>query len=125
MTIEMKASHQWRTRPHDERFTSLTELAEFTRKQRDNSRSVVVSTRRLRVLPNETDQLRGLFVEEPNAQTMPTNWSFGQLEQLAGAPAAYLRDMPAPIAADCLNYGLRFNRNVEEVGLLTTAMPGI
>ena len=28
--------------------------------------------------------------------------------------------MPAPIVADCLNYGLRFARDVEEVGLLLT-----
>ena len=36
----------------------------------------------------------------------------------AGAPAGYLRDLPAPIAADALNYGLKFHRDVEDVGVL-------
>jgi hypothetical protein len=43
-------------------------------------------------------------------RTRPTNWSFSQLAQLAGAPAGYLKDLPAPLVADCLQYGLQFNR---------------
>ena len=35
---------------------------------------------------------------------MPTNWSFGQLSQLAGS-AGYLKDLPAPMVADCLQWG--------------------
>ena len=42
---------------------------------------------------------------------MPTNWSFGQLAQLAGAPAGYLKDLPAPMVADCLQWGLQHNRS--------------
>jgi len=45
----------------------------------------------------------------------PTNWSFGQLSQLAGAPAGYLKDLPAPIAAECIQWGLRYNRGKELV----------
>src|SRR6185295_13522250 len=44
---------------------------------------------------------------------------FGQLAQLAKAPAYYLRTLPSPIAADCFNYGLRFKREIDDVGLLT------
>jgi len=36
-----------------------------------------------------------------------THWSFGQLATIAGAPPNYLRSLPASIAADALNYGLR------------------
>ena len=61
----------------------------------------------------------------------PTHWSFGQLAQRAGAPAGYLRTLPAEMAADCINYGLMM-RSVDEVGLLvrengrltTTAVTG-
>jgi hypothetical protein len=45
----------------------------------------------------------------------PTNWSFGQLSQLSGAPAGYLKDLPAPLAADCIQWGLRYNRGRELV----------
>jgi hypothetical protein len=47
--------------------------------------------------------------------TVPTNWSFGQLSQLSGAPAGYLKDLPAPLAADCIQWGLRYNRGRELV----------
>ncbi len=47
-----------------------------------------------------------------------THWSFGQLAQRAGAPTAYVRDLPAPLAADCLNYGLRVSRDAAEIGIL-------
>jgi hypothetical protein len=36
-----------------------------------------------------------------------THWSFEQLAGLASAPPAYLRTLPAPIAADAINYGLQ------------------
>ena len=34
-----------------------------------------------------------------------THYAFGQLCGAVGAPASYLRDLPAPVAADCLNAG--------------------
>jgi hypothetical protein len=36
-----------------------------------------------------------------------THWSFEQLAGLAAAPPGYLRTLPAPIAADAINYGLQ------------------
>src|SRR5437879_3807568 len=121
MTNLMQANRQWATRPHDERFTSLTALADFTRQQRELSQSGVVSSRRLHVVPSETDQLKGLLIEGATGhQAEPTHWSFGQLAGLVGAPAGYLRELPAPIVADNLNYGLRFGRGIEDVGVLFT-----
>ena len=48
----------------------------------------------------------------PDAETSvaPTHWSFGQLASLVGAPAAYLRQLPAPLAAINLQYGLTSHR---------------
>jgi len=40
----------------------------------------------------------------------PTHWSFGQLASQVGAPAAYLRQLPAALAGINLQYGLTANR---------------
>lgn len=45
--------------------------------------------------------------EQPIA---PTHWSFGQLAALVGAPAADLRQVPAPLAGINLQYGLTSHR---------------
>jgi len=115
-----KASHQWATRPDDERYTSLLAMADHFHYQRDHSRGVVVPSRIVTLEP-ETNDSRGILVTSgDNGRTgfAPTHWSFGQLAQLAGAPGHYLRDLPSPIAADCLNFGLKHKRGVEDVGLL-------
>jgi hypothetical protein len=40
----------------------------------------------------------------------PTHWSFGQLAAMVAAPSSYLRQLPAPLAAINLQYGLSSNR---------------
>ncbi len=40
----------------------------------------------------------------------PTHWSFGQLASQVGAPAAYLRQLPAALAGINLQYGLTAHR---------------
>src|SRR3546814_7356230 len=49
----------------------------------------------------------------------PTNWSFGQLSSLVGAPASYLRGLPAALAGINLQHGLLSHRG-EQVKLLKT-----
>jgi len=121
MTILTQASNQWASRPADQRFLSLHELGAKVSFDRDRSNAKIVSSRRIEVQPAADDQLRGIQVVGPNGHAVtPTHWSFGQLAQLAGAPAGYLRKLPAPIAADAMNYGLKFDRDVEDVGLLLT-----
>lgn len=116
----MQASREWATRPADERFTSLHELGAFQRHQRQVSKDVNVSSRLIEVLPDPNDELKGLAVRRKNGEFLfnPTHWSFGQLATLGGAPAGYLRGLPAPLAADCINYGLHVERDVEDVKLL-------
>ncbi|TGV85066.1 DUF932 domain-containing protein, partial [Mesorhizobium sp. M2D.F.Ca.ET.145.01.1.1] len=46
-------------------------------------------------------------------------WSFGQLASLVGAPTAYLRQLPAPLAGINLQYGLASHR-AEQVKTLET-----
>lgn len=115
----MQASRQWASRPADERFTSLLDMSDHFHNVRNNSRAVVVSSRKLEIRPAEGDELKGLQVFGPNGiGYSPTNWSYGQIAQLAEAPAGYTRTLPAPLAADCLNYGLKVKRDIEDVGIL-------
>lgn len=111
----MRANREWSSRPDDQRFLSLDEMQEHFEVLRGNSRAAVVSSRSIELKPEEgTLKLYG-----PNGHGYePTNWSFGQVATLAGAPAGYLRSLPEEMAADCVNYGLKFNRDIENVGVL-------
>jgi hypothetical protein len=118
-----QASRQWASRPDDERFTSLPALAAYTAYQRDHSKAVVVANRQLSVEPEGED----LKIFGPNGHGYrPTNWAFSQLCQRIEARAGYLRTLPAALAADCVNYGLKFknrngihsHRDVDEIGVL-------
>lgn len=117
MSELMQANHQWATRPDDERFTSLIDMRQHFDTIRSQSRELVVPSRRVHMLPDVDN--KGLNIVGPNGHAYaPTNWAFGQWAQLAEAPAGYLRTIPAPIAADCLNYGLQYKRSIEDVGVL-------
>lgn len=117
MSELMQANRQWSTRPDDERFVSLNDMLSQMRFQRTHSREAVVASRKLRAMP--TDDHKGLVIEGPNGNAYaPSHFAFGQLAQLAGAPAGYLRDLPSPIAADCVNWGLQYQRDVSDVGVL-------
>lgn len=119
MSTIMTASQQWATRPADERFVSLTEMLARMKGLRESSRSVTTSSRRISAEP--MDDNKGLVLVGPDGNAAnPTNWAFGQLAQLAEAPAGYLRTLPSPIACDALNYGLRYKRDVEDIGALLT-----
>jgi hypothetical protein len=116
MTLhQFSANEQWRTRPSDERYTSLTDLAAATQHVMDHSAARVVASKGL-----SADILDGkLVIRGPNGSTaIPTHWAFGQWASRAGAPAGYLRDLPNELAADCLNYGMHVARPVEDVGVL-------
>lgn len=119
MTTLTQASNQWATRPSDQRFTSLDELLTFTRNQRENSRSIAVSSRKIEARPIDEDQTRrSLVVCGPDGSpTAPTHYAFGQLAARVKAPAGYLRTLPSDIAADAINYGLR-TRDIEDIGAL-------
>jgi hypothetical protein len=81
------------------------------------SRELVLASRELSVEPTS---VTGLAVRRRDGEHFyaPTNWAFNQVAQLAEAPAGYLATLPAPIVADCVNYGLQFKRSIEDVKLL-------
>lgn len=112
-----QASRQWSSRPSDERFTSLTALDAAVRACRSNSAAKVVSTRSISAAPVEGDSRALALVGPSGAAVTPTNWAFGQLAVRAGAPAGYLRTLPAAMAADCINYGLE-RSPIDDIGIL-------
>lgn len=113
-----QASHQWATRPADERFTSLTTLHAHTVNVREHSRAACVSSRSISAVPVDGDFKALQVVGPQGAAVNVSNWAFGQLAARAGSPAGYLRELPAPLAADCLNYGLQVARDISDIGLL-------
>jgi Domain of unknown function (DUF932) len=128
MSTLMEASRQWSTRPADERFVSIPLMLEHYQHERDCSRGVVVGTDKIEVqpvlLPDGRQDHKGLAVVGPAGTPFaPTNWSFRQLCGLAtggdgaATPSSFLAGLPSPIAADVLNYKLKF-RDVQDVGLL-------
>lgn len=99
------ANKQWSTRPDDERFTSLQDLhtaAVGYHAAAREKESVPVSS--LRVENSDGDvQLVG----KGGVPAGLTHWAFGQLAARVAAPASYLRTLPATLAVQNLNHGLK------------------
>ena len=115
-----RVSSEWFSRPADERFLSLSDLHSSVKTRADRSRARTVESRDVRVdaRRDDGDRLSLVLPGEPEP-VAPTHWSFGQLAGLVGAPAGYLRGLPAPIAGINLQYGLSHHR-AEMVKAYTT-----
>lgn len=106
-----RVSSEWFSRPDDERFLSLPELYAAVRARVERATARTVESRAIRVEARRDDAERlTLIVPGRDAPVAPTHWSFGQLCSLIGAPASYLRDLPAPLAGVNLQHGLRSHR---------------
>ena len=115
-----RVSSEWFSRPADERFLSLSDLHRSVKTRAERSRARTVESRDVRVEArrNDGDRLQLVLPGEPEP-VAPTHWSFGQIAGLVGAPAGYLRGLPAPIAGINLQYGLSHHR-AEMVKAYTT-----
>jgi len=100
-----RVSSQWYSRPADQRFLSITDLAAHVNARSHRAAQEVVDVRDIRVMASREDTDK-LSLEFNNNVVEPTNWSFGQLSTLAQAPAGYMRKLPAYLAGVNLNYGL-------------------
>ena len=106
-----RVSSEWFSRPDDERYLSLTALHDAVRVRADRATARTVESRALRVEASRNDAERlTLTVPGRDAPITPTNWSFGQMCSLVGAPASYLRQLPAPLAGINLQHGLLSHR---------------
>jgi len=115
-----RVSSEWFSRPDDERFLSLADLYGRVRGRADSATTRVVESRAVRVEARSHEPERlSLLVPGRDDPVAPTNWSFGQLCSLVGAPATYLRGLPAALAGINLQHGLIAHRG-EQVKLLET-----
>ena len=116
-----RVSSEWFLRPDDERFLSLDELMASVRCRAERSRTRTLDSAAVRVEASREDPERlALMLPGADAPVAPTHWSFGQLASLVGAPAAYLRQLPAALAGINLQYGLSSHR-AEQIKTLEVA----
>lgn len=106
-----RVSSEWFSRPADERYLSLSDLYAAVHGRSERSRDRTVESAAIRVEARRDDAERlALMLPGSDTPLAPTHWSFGQLASLVGAPAAYLRQLPAPLAGINLQYGLTSHR---------------
>ncbi|RMB09033.1 hypothetical protein BXY39_1681 [Eilatimonas milleporae] len=112
---EGRVSSEWFSRPDDEKYLSLSDLYASVKGRAERSKTRTVESAAIRVEAHCDDPERlALVLPDTEEPVAPTHWSFGQLASLVGAPAAYLRRLPAPLAGINLQYGLT-NHRAEQV----------
>jgi hypothetical protein len=102
-TTLTQANAQWSRRPADERFGSLVEMDRAARAFKTSATVEQIKADALRVAASGTQLL---LTGPKGGEAVMTNWAFSQMAERAKAPTAYLKTLPASIAADCLNHGL-------------------
>ena len=106
-----RVSSEWFSRPDDERYLSLSALHGAVRARADRATARTVETRALRVEASRDNAERmALIVPGRDEPVAPTHWSFGQMCSLVGAPAGYLRQLPAALAGINMQHGLLSHR---------------
>ncbi|WP_299959407.1 DUF932 domain-containing protein [uncultured Roseobacter sp.] len=116
-----RVSSEWFSRPDDEKYLSLSDLYASVRGRAERSKTRTVESAEIRVEAHRDDpESLALVLPDAEAPVAPTHWSFGQLASLVGAPAAYLRQLPAPLAGINLQYGLT-NHRAEQIKTMEVA----
>ncbi len=116
-----RVSSEWFSRPADERYLSLSELARTRCATAPTAagpawwRARSSMWRRTATMPERL----ALILPGTDTPSRRPHWCFGQLASLVGAPAAYLRQLPAALAGINLQYGLTSNR-AEQIKTLET-----
>ncbi|KAB1082409.1 DUF932 domain-containing protein [Neorhizobium galegae] len=106
-----RVSSEWFSRPDDERFLSLSDLYDTVRSRAERAHARTIESAAIRVEATRDNAERLELVVPGQRQVMaPTHWSYGQLCSLVGAPATYMRQLPAPLAAVNLQHGLLNHR---------------
>lgn len=98
------ASKQWAERPEDERFETLESMHQACKSYADAAKTAHVPYSQLRAEAIDGEvQLTG----RSGVLAKFTHWAFGQLCRTVEAPADYLRELPATLAVQNLNHGLK------------------
>jgi hypothetical protein len=103
-----QANRQWAQRPADERFWTLAEARNATKAYADVAEEPTIDFAEERLLVDDDGDNLVLSLDGGKCRRTAamTHWGFGQIARLAGAPAEYLRKLPAHLAASCLEHGL-------------------
>ena len=100
-------TRQWATRPADERFWTLADARAACKRYADTAEEHDLDFGAEALLVAEGDNLAlTLDGGRGNRLATFTNWGFGQVARMAGAPAEYLRKLPPHLAAQCVEAGL-------------------
>lgn len=110
-----KASQQWSTRPDDERFWTLDEMRNVCKTYADSAKTSSVPYDKLRA---EVDEGEVKIAGRSGVFARLTHWAFGQMARIAEAPAEYLRRLPATLAVQNLNHGLKAHTQTNQASLL-------
>lgn len=117
------ASYQWASRPKDERYETVAQLAEAVKGRR--LRSLAFDSVLDRVsFEVEKGEWRDQIVVRESGSAMslvPTHWSFGQLSAWVGAPASYLRELSPQLAVDCLRYSADHSDRHKDLKIMAIA----
>ncbi len=109
MTTLMQATEQWSNRPADERFSSLADLHEAVSHHRSvavEAPNVQMQSLRITTAQDDMGVIEPRLVGPSGAEARFTHYSFGQVCRRIGAPASYLRTLPAGLASANMNNGL-------------------
>lgn len=102
------ASHQWATRPKDQRFLTLADLKKSVGERKAQSWTTPQKASEMVIVAQADDV--GVQVQDHTSgefRTLtPSNWAFAQLAGYAGAPASFLRTLPPEIMAIPLQWKL-------------------
>src|SRR3989441_9913025 len=115
------AHREWATRPPDERYVSVQALHDAARARRLRIEERTTGTLDVRTEAVAPDALA--LRDRSGRQAALTHWSFEQLAGIAAAPPKYLRTLPAAIASDAINHGLRRQRRDQQLLLSDRADP--
>jgi hypothetical protein len=88
-----RVSSEWFSRPDDERYLSLTDLYDAVRGRAERAQVRTMESRAVKVLTSDNAERLALLVPGRDEPVAPTNWSFGQLCTLVGAPSSYMRQL--------------------------------
>lgn len=119
MSMIETASHEWSSRPADERFGSLSDMHAAAMLMRNSAHVSRVNTKDLHVTFEGKDLLLN---GTTGRKAKLTHWAANQLCLRAEAPAGYVQQLPANIAADCLNDG--FAKRPDAKAMLLFTNPG-
>ncbi|WP_299740958.1 DUF932 domain-containing protein [uncultured Roseobacter sp.] len=116
-----RVSSEWFSRPDDEKYLSLSDLYASVQGRTERSKTRTVESAAIRVEAHRDDPEKlTLVLPDTEVPVAPTHWSFSQIASLVGAPAVYLRQLPAPLAGINLQYGLT-NQRAEQVKTMEVA----